>query len=104
MELGTVNSTKTISRFSDEHAYLSNFYPIEIEYCGDKYPSLEHAYQAAKTDNVTERATIRSAKTPVTAKRLGKTVTLTNEWERKKLIVSIRNNLQNYEDLNGISA
>jgi ribA/ribD-fused uncharacterized protein len=35
---------------SEEHKFLSNFYPAEVIYLGVKYPSSEHAYMSAKSD------------------------------------------------------
>jgi len=76
-----------ITSFTGEYSFLSNFHPSKIEYCGVIYPTLEHAYQAAKTDNPEERKKIQAADTPGKAKKLGKSVTLTRDWNRKKLIV-----------------
>ncbi|MCD7839045.1 MAG: hypothetical protein LUG46_00305 [Erysipelotrichaceae bacterium] len=41
-----------INRFRNEYAFLSNFYVVDIEYEG---PSVEHAFQAAKTLDNNER-------------------------------------------------
>lgn len=76
-----------IDRFRGEYWFLSNFYPCEIFYEGDVYPSVEHAYQAAKTEDSEERSKIRNARTPGEAKRLGKSVTLREDWEERKLAV-----------------
>lgn len=35
--------------FIKEYYYLSNFYPIEVEFGGIRYPSSEAAYQAQKS-------------------------------------------------------
>ena len=40
-----------INRFNGDYIFLSNFYPVEVEYNGILYPSVEHAYQAQKTLN-----------------------------------------------------
>ena len=37
-----------IRRFQGEHRFLSNFWPAPVPYEGVVYPSVEHAYQAAK--------------------------------------------------------
>lgn len=44
----TTSSAARIGLFKYEWAFLSNFYPCILEYEGDKFSSLEHAYQAAK--------------------------------------------------------
>lgn len=43
-----------INSFSGSHAFLSNFESAPIFYDGLSYPTVEHAYQAAKTWNMTE--------------------------------------------------
>lgn len=76
---------KQITSFKDEYAFLSNFYPVIIEFEGDLYGTLEHAYHAAKTTNLEERAKVRTAATPGKAKYAGKRVTLRPDWESVKL-------------------
>lgn len=76
---------KTISSFKDCYAFLSNFALCEVEFEGDKYSTIEHAFQAAKTFNKEERALIREANTPAIAKQLGKKVTLRKDWEDVKV-------------------
>lgn len=61
-----------IGPFAGEHRFLSNFAEVPVEYEGDTYPTVEHAFQAAKTYDPEERARVRAASSPVTAKRLGK--------------------------------
>jgi N-glycosidase YbiA len=74
-----------IDSFEGEYGFLSNFYPCRIYYNGLWYPSVEHAYQAAKTADLDERIRVQSAKTAGKAKRLGKSVTLRPDWEEVKL-------------------
>ena len=38
-----------IKEFQAENRWLSNFWPVEIEFEGIKYPSEEHAYMSAKS-------------------------------------------------------
>ena len=40
-----------IDKFSGKYAFLSNFFPAEVVLEGEKYPTVEHAFQAAKTTN-----------------------------------------------------
>ena len=79
----------TIDQFKKSAGYrwLSNFEPSLVEYEGQEYPTVEHAYQAAKTDSRSERKRIREAKTPREAKNLGQKVTLMNDWEYIKVDV-----------------
>lgn len=76
-----------INSFSGRYAFLSNFYPEQIEYEGILYPSSEHAFQAAKTLDKTERLRISKLETPGQAKRAGRKVTLRPDWEENKIYV-----------------
>lgn len=72
---------KVIDGFQDRYRFLSNFWAVKIKFEGHVYPSVEHAYQAAKTLDEEKRKEIREARTPGEAKRLGRTVELRPEWE-----------------------
>lgn len=74
-----------IDSFSGKYRFLSNFWPCEIEYEGIKYPSTEHAFQAAKTLDIEERKRIAQLDTPGKAKRAGKSVELRSDWESIKI-------------------
>ena len=37
-----------INEFQGEHRFLSNFYPARVTWMGHVYPTVEHAFQAAK--------------------------------------------------------
>lgn len=76
-----------IDSFFGEHRFLSNFYPSPIEWGGATHPTVEHAFQAFKTHDTSEKVAILEASTPGKAKRLGKKVTLRKDWERIKLTV-----------------
>ena len=73
-----------IEEFAGKNRFLSNFYKSPIEFEGDTYPTVEHAFQAAKTSIAEERATIRANANPVIAKRKGRRVTLREDWEAAK--------------------
>jgi len=85
MEAERIDSTKPIATFQGEHRWLSNFWPVRIDYQWLVYPSVEHAYQAAKTCDEGERRTISDAPTPGIAKRLGRKVTLRPDWNEIKI-------------------
>ena len=61
-----------ITLFKDDNGYLSNFYPCTVVLDDVEYPSVEHAYQAAKTSDPQMRQKIKEATTPGKAKRMGK--------------------------------
>lgn len=66
---------------------FSNFsiIPGGIDFEGENYPSVEHAYQAAKTLDPNERAKVRKAPTSGKAKALGRKLTLRSDWEEVKI-------------------
>ena len=73
-----------IDSFSGENFFLSNFFPIEIEYDGRKWKTSEHAYQAMKVTNFAEQEAIRAVEKPGKAARLGKLLLLRQDWEQVK--------------------
>ena len=79
-----------IDAFQEEHRFLSNFYKSPLLFEGETYPTVEHAFQAAKTDDAEERATIRANANPVIAKRKGRKVTLRADWEEVKRDVMLK--------------
>ena len=71
-----------ITEFRGEFSWLSNFFPIKIEYDGIVYPSVENAYQAGKLINKKDREVFIGI-TPGKAKRLWRnypTYNLTEEF------------------------
>lgn len=79
-----------IDRFDGEFRWLSNFSPHDVEWEGEVYPTVEHAFQAAKTHNPTSRELIRCAPTPSKAKYLGRRVTLREDWDEVRLEIMMR--------------
>lgn len=73
--------------FRGDRAFLSNFYPSPITVDGILYPTVEHAFQAAKTDSTEHKLRIASAATPAIAKRIGRTVPLVPHWNKNRLNV-----------------
>ena len=84
--------------FDNDFRFLSNFYPSPVGYLGKVYPSVEHAYQAAKTPIASERKAIRDEKSAGRAKRMGRKVTLRKDWENVKLDVMRSLILQKFQD------
>ena len=79
-----------IGPFDGEYRFLSNFFASSVVLDGEEYPSVEHAYQAAKTLVHSEQQQIKLAETPGKAKRLGRRVTLRSDWENVKIDVMAR--------------
>lgn len=80
-----MDGSTVIQAFHHEYAFLSNFHPAVVTFEGDRYPTVEHAFQAAKTTDAKQRAQIRAAATAALAKRLGRYVSLRASWEYVKL-------------------
>jgi ribA/ribD-fused uncharacterized protein len=77
-----------ITWFEDPpYEFLSNFHPATVRLDGAEYPTVEHAYQAAKTLDVLEREHVRSAATPALAKERGRQVTVRPHWNDLKVAV-----------------
>lgn len=74
-----------ITSFTGSYHFLSNFAEVRVNLDGLLYPTLEHAYQAAKTLNMYQRHEIWACNTPGQAKRLGRMVTLRPDWESVKV-------------------
>lgn len=64
------DATGVIAQFSGSYRFLSNFFPAEVVFDGEEYPSVEHAYQAAKTFDLALRQQIQWKLQPGAAKRL----------------------------------
>jgi len=79
-----------IERFTGQHSFLSNFHPVVVELDGMTFPSVEHAFQAAKSLDPVDRARLARALTPGHAKRLGRTLPLPPEWDTLRLEVMAR--------------
>lgn len=77
-----------IDSFSGEYRFLSNFYLAGVvDDYGIVYPSNEHAFQAAKTEDFEDRERIAMLDTPGKAKRAGREVVLRPGWEMDKYLV-----------------
>jgi len=75
----------TVTMFEGKYEFLSNFHRCAITFDGVEYGSIEHAFQAAKTENKAEREDVRQAPTPGVAKRRGQKVTLRADWDNIKI-------------------
>lgn len=74
----------TICNFSPgtEYFVLSNFYPC----LGS---STEHLYQAAKTNDESQKKFVMAQTTAAAAKKVGRTVTIKDNWDKDKLQVML---------------
>lgn len=88
--LATNNAPQEINDFHGHYYWLSNFSSTEVCLDGELYPTVEHAYQAAKTDDPTLRKQIRAASTPGKAKKLGTTIPAAKfkgDWDKQRIFV-----------------
>jgi len=90
-----------ITSFCGEYRFLSNFWPTEVEMDGVLYPTVEHAYQAAKTTDERKREAILWQMVPILnggeiswekigtspgyAKSIARSFVLRDGWEILKL-------------------
>lgn len=72
-----------IRQFTDEYAFLNNFYEVSVEYRGRIYSNNEAAFQAQKTCDKKIQQKFESLG-PIEARNLGKTIALRKDWEAVK--------------------
>lgn len=87
-----------IDSFSGEYGFLSNFSPSEVVWMGDRFPTVEHAYQAAKSRDVIVRRSFAYIETPGEAKRQGRKVQIRDDWESIKINVMRTLLIQKFRD------
>lgn len=78
---------RVIDSFQGEARWLSNFWLVDVVFEDELYPSVEHAYVAAKTTDLNLRKTIAALQTPGAAKRAGRSLTIRDDWDAIKLKV-----------------
>jgi ribA/ribD-fused uncharacterized protein len=77
---------KPITNFRNEYAFLSNFYQAEFTTSrGIVCPTVEHAFQACKTDDPAQRLWVLEADSPSQAKQRGRHVNLRPNWDKVKV-------------------
>lgn len=92
-----IDRMNAISEFSEEYRFLSNFWFSKVVMYGIEFPTLEHAFQAAKIDPKDPRHTenpyaqmrkMAALKKPRDAKRAGGRngwVLMRKDWDQVKL-------------------
>ena len=77
-----------IPTFDGPNRFLSNFWPCKISSEGMDFPSVEHAYQAAKFPDYERKFKISKALTPGQAKRMGRDLgDIRPDWKEVSLKV-----------------
>jgi ribA/ribD-fused uncharacterized protein len=87
-----------IKFFKDDYEKFSNFYPVIIYYEHRNYPSVEHAYVAAKSSDEIFRKTISKllAEEAGKAKKLGSQIKLRPRWNLIKYPIMKRFLMQKF--------
>jgi ribA/ribD-fused uncharacterized protein len=91
-----------IDSFQGQYRFLSNFYPAEVHFEGITYPTVEHAYQSAKTLDMNDRRRIAALPTPEEAKRAGRALKYRPDWDQAKFVVMeqcVRDKFTRHPDL-----
>lgn|SRR5574343_250905 len=79
-----MNGDNIIKSF-DNHKFLSNFQYVDVILDGIIYPSVEHAYQSAKSDNSEWKQTCSNRNNSSgKIKKLSRTVKLQTDWDEIK--------------------
>lgn len=63
-----------------DNKFLSNFYEVSLDIDGKQWPSVEHYYQAMKSNDPLVQEEIRILSTPGKAKRRGQKITVRPNW------------------------
>lgn len=76
-----------ISRFREEYAFLSNFHPAHVPLGAYVAGTVEHAFQAMKTDSDEAVRWVLAAPTPGGAKWRGRRVPLRADWNEVRVSI-----------------
>ena len=76
-----------ITSFTDQNGFLSNFFFCRVKVHDIEAVTAEHAFQALKTLDNSERHQVLECSTPGQAKRMGQRITLRPDWEDIKIDV-----------------
>lgn len=71
--------------FAGALAFCSNFHPCRVEFEGQIFSSVEHAFVAAKTTDPELRAQVQSFATAGQVKRFGRALTLRPGWNEMRV-------------------
>ena len=76
-----------IESFRNEYYFLSNFYPSDVVMSNVRYPTVEHAFQAAKAVDERGKNWILNASTPKEAQNRGRVVACREDWNNARLFI-----------------
>jgi ribA/ribD-fused uncharacterized protein len=89
---------------SDEYGCFSNFAPYPIQLDGKRWPTSEHYFQAQKFEDAGHQESIRKARSPMIAARMGRDrkKPLRRDWESVKVAImrqAVRAKFSQHEDI-----
>jgi len=84
---------------AETNNFLSNEAWADVLFEEHVYPSVEHAFQAARTRSVVQRERIRRAPTPAQARHLGQRARQRPDWEALKLPILLALVRQKFDPL-----
>jgi hypothetical protein len=87
-----------IQGFRGAYRWLSNFWPAKVKLHGLEFPTTEHAYQAAKSNNPDDWLRFTTLPKPSDAKRAGRYLNMRSTWDSVKLFVMEDVTRQKYQD------
>jgi len=87
-----------IEKFRGEYRFLSNFWPARVVFDHSLYPTVENAYQAAKTTNRVLRVAFQNCHTAGQAKKAGRELLLRSDWEDIKLELMLELQREKFKD------
>lgn len=90
--------TPPIDKFDGEYSFLSNFYPSPFNFKNLTFPTVEHWFQALKTNDTKEFIEIAGAATPAAAKALGKKCHIRENWDDVKVDIMRKGLEQKFKD------
>jgi ribA/ribD-fused uncharacterized protein len=71
--------------FTGDYRFLSNFWECPFELEGIRWPTSEHAFQAAKAVTIEDIKDVLECVSPGAAKRMGRKITMRADWDSVKL-------------------
>jgi len=87
-----------IEQFRGKYGFLSNFAEVDVTLDGLTYPSIEHAFISAKSDDPDwKKMCSEDGYTASSLKKVAKTIPLAEDWDLKKLHIMANLLLQKFE-------
>lgn len=76
-----------IKEFQGKYRWLSNFYPVEVILDSITYPSIENAYQSAKSNDNNWKRYCQYEENPSLVKKESRKIDLIDNWNYEKVII-----------------